>query len=96
VSAPGGPVFDRRKKNLRILPGRTDSLGAMSTSNHDRPRPSPKNPDPRRIVDLEAAPPGPDVPIHNIAVDLRGAPAWHLWSMVAVVGAFTTLALMVA
>lgn len=74
--------------------GATDVVGAMQTSDHDRPRPSTRNPDPRRIVDLEAAPPGPDSPIHNIAVDLEGAPQWRLWAMVAILGAGTWLALL--
>lgn len=81
---------------LKIIAGAADVLGTMSTHDHDRPRPTSKNPDPRRIVDLEAAPAGPDTPIHNIALDLQGAPPWRLWAMVAVLGAFATLALMVA
>ena len=48
----------------------------------------------RRIVDLEAAPAGPDQPIHNIAVDLEGAPQWRLWAMVAILGAGAALALL--
>jgi len=72
----------------------------MAHTDHDRHSPPASRsqarvgPDPRRIVDLEAAPAPADTPIHNIAADLEGAPAWRLWAMVAILGAGTSLALL--
>ena len=71
----------------------------MQNHEHDRHessrRGSPSTRNQPRIVDLEAAPSG-DTPIHNIAVDLEGAPQWRLWVMVAILGAGTSLALLAA